>query len=285
MKKQQKKSKEQNRLICIVMLAVILLCPVFSYASFSDIEGYWGGDVILNWTNKGLAKGYNDGTFRPKNEITRAEFMSLINNAFGFTEEVDIDFKDVLEGKWYLSTIKKSKAAGYINGYEDGTIRPDKLITREEVASIIAKMTNLNQYEEGSKMFKDQERMKWSRGYIGAVANEKYMAGYPDGNFKPLNNITRGEAIFALDNIINKAGIQIIAKQDFLGITYIHVIWNKESQPLKVIANGNELKFDKDDGKWKGTSLYLNIGDGVEITAIGNGMEYRKTVFVKDIAD
>ena len=285
MGEQQKKSKEQNRLICIIMLAVILLNPISAYAGFSDIEGYWAEEVILDWTNKGLAKGYNDGTFRPGNEITRAEFMSLVNNAFGFIKEMDIDFKDVLEGKWYLSTIKKSKAAGYINGYEDSTIRPDKLITREEVASIIAKMTNLNQYEEGSKMFKDQDQMKWSRGYIGAVVKEKYMAGYPDGNFRPLNNITRGEAIFALDNIINKAGIQIIAKQDFLGITYIHVICNRENQPSKVTANGNELKFDKDDGKWKGTSLDLNIGDEIEITAIGNDMEYRKTVVVKDIKD
>lgn len=140
MGEQQKKSKEQNRLICIIMLAVILLNPISAYASFSDIEGYWAEEVILDWAKKGFVKGYNDGTFRPKNEITRAEFMSLVNNAFGFIKEMDIDFKDVLEGKWYISTIKKAKAAGYINGYEDGNpvitdpeAKPAQLVSITEV--------------------------------------------------------------------------------------------------------------------------------------------------------
>jgi hypothetical protein len=279
--------KKLARLICIAMIATIFMSivPLEVYASVSDISGYWAEDVIAQWIEKGLANGYRDGTFRPKNDISRAEFMKLVNNAFEFTEEIEIDYKDVLEGKWYVSTIKKAKAAGYISGYKDGTMKPDNPITREEVAAIITRIMNLSPDEKGIESFKDKNEMRWSKGYIGAVATAKYMVGFPDGTFKPLNNITRGEAVYALNNIIGKKEVQVIAKQDFFGITYIRVLWDKGVKPSSVKANGKELNYDDTDKKWKGTSLDLEIGDEVEITVIQDGVETKMTVIVKDILD
>ena len=279
--------KKLFRFVCIAILATILINPIPSnaYANISDIKDFWAEDVIWDWVNKGLANGYPDGTFKPNKSISRAEFMSLVNSAFEFTKEGTIDFKDVIEGKWYVSTIKRAKAAGYINGYDDGTMRPENPITREEVATIITKIINLEKYESGTEIFKDKDQMTWSRGYVGAVANEQYMVGFPDGTFRPINNITRGEALYALNNILGKAGVEIIAKQDFLGITYIHVVWNREINPSIITANGEELSYDKIDKKWKGTSLNLNIGDTVEIISIENGIEHKMSVVVKDLLD
>lgn len=278
--------KKLTRLICSTLAIAVFMAivPLYAYAS-TDLSGYWAKDVIIQWLEKGLASGYSDGTFRPQNQITRAEFMSLVNNAFNFTEEAEINFKDVAEDKWYARVVKIAKAAGYINGYQDGTMRPESPITREEVATIIAKIKNLPLDEGTVEVFKDKEQIKWSKGFVGAVVNAKYMVGFPDGTFKPQNNITRGEAIYALNNIISKEEVKLIAKRDFFGITYIQVLWNKGVHPSSVKANGKDLTYDKEEGKWKGTSLELNIGDIVEITVLQNGVESKETVIVKDILD
>lgn len=279
--------KKLTRILCSVMAAAIFisLFSLEAHASVRDISGHWAEDVITKWIEKGLASGYSDGTFRANASISRAEFMKLVNNAFKLTQEAEIDYTDVTEGKWYVNTIKIAKAAGYINGYQDGTVRPDAPITREEAATIITKITNLSLNEKAIEGFKDKDQIKWSKGYIGAVTTAKYMVGFPDGTFKPLNNITRGEAIYALNNIISKEEVKLIAKQDFFGITYIQVVWNKGVKPLSVKANGKDLTYDEKEGKWKGTSLELNIGDTVEIAVLENGAESKATVVVEDILD
>jgi len=95
-----------------------------------DVEGHWAERQIAGWLEKDLASGYPDGTFRPENHITRAEFMILANNAFGFTERAGINFSDVLSTDWFYQEVGRAVAAGYISGYGDGTIRPGLKISR-----------------------------------------------------------------------------------------------------------------------------------------------------------
>ncbi|MGI6145153.1 MAG: S-layer homology domain-containing protein, partial [Peptococcia bacterium] len=59
-------------------------------ANFKDIENHWAVRQISDWLNKDLVGGYTDGTFKPDNSITRAEFIALVNRAFGFTETVPV---------------------------------------------------------------------------------------------------------------------------------------------------------------------------------------------------
>lgn len=66
---------------------------------FSDIDSHWSKDFVLEFANKGFINGYSDGTFGPDNSITRAEFVKIVNNAFGFKEMADIDFTDI-ECEW-----------------------------------------------------------------------------------------------------------------------------------------------------------------------------------------
>ena len=282
--------KRQKAVLWLIMTVIlsISVIPLEAHGHIDDISGHWAEEVILEWIEKGLANGYSDGNFRPNNEITRAEFMKLTNNAFGFTEEKSINYMDVVEGQWFYDTIQKASANGYITGYEDNTIRPNNPITREEVATIIARIMNLNSKGEGIEDFIDKDNINWSRGYVGAVVSKKYMVGFPDGSFKPQKNITRGEAIYALNNIIGKKemkDVEAIVKQDFLGITYIHVISNSEDKPLEVKANDQNLTYDKEDGRWKGTTLDLEIGDTVTISIIRGRGEEMLTVKVRDMTD
>jgi hypothetical protein len=81
-----------------------------------DIQGHWAQAQIADWVEKGLARGYNDGTFKPDKSITRAEFITLVNKAFGFTKKSQINFKDVSTADWYSEEIAKAAAEGYITG-------------------------------------------------------------------------------------------------------------------------------------------------------------------------
>jgi hypothetical protein len=86
----------------------------------SDIQGNWAEPQIRDWVNKGLAAGYEDGTFGPDNNISRAEFMALANRAFGFKSTVSTSFSDVSAADWFAGEVGKALDAGYISGYQDG---------------------------------------------------------------------------------------------------------------------------------------------------------------------
>ena len=165
-------------------------------------RGPLGKDTITKWVDEGKVSGYEDGTFKPENPISRAEFMVLVNNALGFTKEAAIDFSDVPADAWFAEHVAKAKAAGYIGGYPDGTAKPGANISRQEVAVIIANLKNLTANAAAADKFNDADLIQdWSKGAIGAVVEAGFMSGYPDVTFKPGDSIKRAEALVALDNL------------------------------------------------------------------------------------
>src|SRR5665648_1268382 len=130
--------------ILTVLCMVLTLAPSPAFAAtMSDISGHWAQTTIQSWTDNNLIKGYPDGTFKLDNNITRAEFITLVNGAFGYTKTVPISFTDVDQNAWYASAIAVAVEAGYIIGYPDGTMRPDNPISRVEAATIIMKINKL----------------------------------------------------------------------------------------------------------------------------------------------
>lgn len=165
-----------------------------------DVQGHWAEKTINKWRQKSLVGGYPDGTFKPDRKLTRAEFVALVNRAFNYTKEAAVQFTDVSSEEWYIADIAKAVAAGYINGYPDGTFRPDQIITRQEVAAILTRILSLEETTEDIKKLKDQAEIPfWSLGSIGAVVSSGYMGEYVDGTFRPSQPLTRAEAVSALD--------------------------------------------------------------------------------------
>lgn len=199
----------KRALVLLLMLSMVI--PMFSSQSFavnqegqfSDIKGHWAEEKIQAWIDEGLIQGYLDGSFKPDNFITRAEFMSLVNHAFGYKGEAEISFKDVSEDAWYYQAVSIARAAGYMDGYTDHTMRPENPITRQEVSKILALIKNLEKDVETANSFSDSSSIAaWSKGFVGAAAAATIMVGYTDESFKPLNKITRAEAVAALDNVL-----------------------------------------------------------------------------------
>ena len=196
-----------KKTVLAAMLSIYMLLALTGYAlaaGFNDIQGHWAETQINNWLEKGLAGGYEDGTFKPNNEVTRAEFVALVNRSFGIESQgAEADFTDVQPGQWYFQNIAAAKAEGYIGGYPDGTFRPNQTITRQEAASILVRLSGLEQTTEGLAQFKDAGQIPdWSRASSGAIAKAGFMGGYPDGTFKAQKSITRAEAIVTLDRAL-----------------------------------------------------------------------------------
>ncbi len=162
----------------------------------TDIAGHPAKGDIEDFIARGYIKGYFDGTFKPEGQVTRAEFMSMINKVYNFTVKADISFSDVAAGDWYYDEIAKAKAAGCIAGYEDGTMRPDGLITHQEVATIFYKLKNLSADETSVAGLSDAAKVApWAKGAVGAVVKAGVMRGNSINAFMPEKKLVRGDAV------------------------------------------------------------------------------------------
>lgn len=137
-----------------VALCMILgvLSPTLMYAQVSvgtDIDGHWAEAQIERWIERGIVKGYEDGTFKPENPIKRCEFAALMNRTFGFVEKAEVNFSDIEGTEWFVEDIAKAVAAGYMKGDAEGTFRPDDPIARQEAALVLARIYELG--DQGKK--------------------------------------------------------------------------------------------------------------------------------------
>lgn len=252
----------------IIILIIISFTSVNAFAAEpTDISDHWAKDIIQNSINNGLARGYLDGTFRPDNNITRAEFMSLVNGIFEYTQVTEVNYSDVNIAEWYAYTVSVAKAAGYITGYPDNTMRPDSPISREEAAMIIMTLNNIEGNSQGINKFADKGLFFWSMDAVGAVSIANIMKGYPDGNFVPQNFIKRGEAVAALDKAHSYGKNNIIYRAEG---TY-----GPETGVLNV--DGNVIVTEK------GTILQNMVISGNLIVnkSVGDGNVYLKNIVVK----
>lgn len=190
--------KKPITLILSIILVSSLTTPTIATTPSSDYALNWAKETIQSAITSGIAHGYPDGSFKPNNEITRAEFFELTNNVFSFTREVDITYPDVAPNAWYAPVISKAEAAGYIVGYPDGTVKPEGKITRQEVAVIINSLKSLNTVSETVTFNDALSIADWSFQAVKVVAGAKIMIGYPDGSFKPEAQITRAEALVSI---------------------------------------------------------------------------------------
>jgi|GEM_PF-1929663 len=210
-----------NKRIFSVLCSV---CLVFSMvpisfgapAAFSDVKGHWAETQIMDWVAQGFISGYEDGSFKPDKAISRVELFALINRSFGFADAAQANFTDPALSGWKLVEVQKAVKAGYIQGYKDGTIRPDSLITRQEMAVVLTRLLGLSSASRSdAAVFSDADNIaSWSIGAVGAVAANQLMAGNGDGAFRPTDSMTRAEAVTALEQalhvrtrVYDKAGI------------------------------------------------------------------------------
>lgn len=193
--------------------------------------------------------GYPDGTVQPEGQITRAEactifFRLLTDSSRDYYFARTNDYSDVNRGDWFNNAISTLSNAGIVTGYNDGTFRPNQPITRGEMAKIIANFANLN---KGTKSFTDLSG-HWSKTYVELAAGNGWIAGYPDGSFRPDQKITRAETVTMINRVLER----VPAKE------------------LRLLSRSIMLTFpDNNPGDW----YYIAIQEA------SNSHEYQRSVY------
>lgn len=176
-------------------------------AGFTDIGGHWAEATIKEAVSLKIVGGYPDGTYLPDNLIKREEFLKLLSNIL--TEKPDttntkLPFTDVVEGEWYVPTIKIAVAAGITSGYENGTFGIGLMISRQEAAKIAGSVIPSYDVEdeEGADSALDTGLIAdWAYEYVDLMFKKGYMKGDTEGNFRPTMALTRAEAATILLNV------------------------------------------------------------------------------------
>ncbi|MDL2273798.1 S-layer homology domain-containing protein [Oscillospiraceae bacterium OttesenSCG-928-G22] len=256
-------------LIMIVALLIPLCVPGALAADVTDIKGHWAETQINRWIYLGYISGYTDNTFRPDSPISRAEFMALVNRAFGYTTAGYISYADVGTNDWYYRTVQIASYRGYITGYSDNTMRPNAQITRQEVAVMLTRILNLSPNAVPAQNYADYGKIDaWSSGAIGAVTQAGLMSGYGDNTFRAKANMSRAESVVALARALDKQpGQEVIQDVTVTSSSY----GNSSTQTI----NGN-LYID-----YSGNVSLLNLvvkGNIVVRSKVGD-----KTVTMKNV--
>ena len=166
---------------------------------------------VPNWLNTedhySYIVGYEDGTIKPNNNITRAEvatifFRLLTDNARERYWSTTNDFSDVAAESWYNNAISTLSNMGIINGYEDGTFKPNAPITRAEFTAIATRFFDYEAEYDGA--FNDVSARAWYADYVQAAVDMGLVDGYPDGGFHPDAYITRAEACTIVNRVLHR---------------------------------------------------------------------------------
>ena len=121
--------------------------------SYSDVKtGDWFNNAVSTLSKAGIIAGYEDGSFRPNGYITRAEFATIAARFFDVTYNGKDLFPDI-SGHWAKDYINQAANKGFVNGYEDGTFKPDRNITRAEAVTLVNR--TLDRHPDKSHFTKD----------------------------------------------------------------------------------------------------------------------------------
>ena len=250
---------KMKRLIATALAAAMIfgLVSVGFAASFEDVEAYEFEDSVLKLADLGIINGYPDGTFKPDNLVTRAEFAKMIVCMLGLDaaakslEGEAVPFADVDADHWAAGHINVAQMMGIVNGYEDGTFRPDGNITYAEALKMV--LAGMGYSEDGFLV------VRWPATWI-AKAIELEL----DKDLTIVSGlaITRGEVAKLFDNSLTKKHVVVkdgefverdpaVTFMSKLKVNYIEgqvidspELWSNTSGKVKI-----DGKTDKDEDK------------------------------------
>lgn len=165
-----------------------------SKTEFTDMASHWSKTYVDSLVSKGILNGYTDGTYRPQNNVTRAELAKIIVEAFDITASGSIPFADVSDDAWYANYVDAASAKGVVAGY-NGRFNPNESVSRQDAALMVYRaMRSVYQFGSSEAPFADKSDIA---DYAINAANALYEAGVLQGDtmgsFRPLDNLTRAE--------------------------------------------------------------------------------------------
>lgn len=198
-----------------VLYNLLASYPPVTDGSFSDVSaGAWYATEVNTLVELDVLSGYEDGTFRPNNAVTRAEFVTAVCKCFDSLSTGSAGFSDV-SGHWAEGFINQAVAEDWISGFPDGTFRPDESIQRCQVTAILNKALERTgsgfAADAGTQEFVDVPSSHWAYEHIAEAAdpvyddptatitgNEVRVRSGPDTTYTILGYVNAGDLVYVL---------------------------------------------------------------------------------------
>ncbi|MBD3921678.1 S-layer homology domain-containing protein [Paenibacillus sp. PR3] len=247
-------------MVALLVMIMTVAAPV-SAMKLQDSQSHWAQAAIDKWSGYGVVQG-SGGNFRPNDQITRAEFATMVNNIMKYTDKGDNPFSDVKSEAWYADALIKLSTADVMNGV-NGKALPNNEITRQEAAVMLFNAFHISAGSNSASFADSGDIAAWAKDAVASLAGQKVINGMPDGSFKPQAHLTRAEAVTIFNNLIQDL---VNASGEHTGDVQGNVVVN---------AAGAELKDMKISG-----DLYITEGVGEGEVTLSN-VQIEGSVFVE----
>ena len=202
MNRQSQRTVSLGRRTVACLLALVMVLGLVP-AALPQAAAVSVNDAMQKVVDWGFMRGDINGNLRPNAPITRAEFVTIVNRAFGYHVMGKAPFTDVKDADWYAQDVSIAYTENYITGTTATTFSPKGKLTREQAVVILARNMRLQAYPGEDTSFSDsRDLQEWSRGLVEQAVRYHLVSGYPDGTFRPKRAITRGEAAVLLVNAV-----------------------------------------------------------------------------------
>lgn len=196
--------------ISILLLAVLMFVSIMPAAmaktlTFWDVkDNHWASEAINEMARRGIISGYSDGSFRPNDPVTRAEFAKIMIAAAGVKMENNNNlkqtFQDVGRNHWAFTYVEHAKP--YLTGYQSGSTfsyKPNENAVREDIAVALVRLLKYDTSKTADfnilNNFRDRDEISTNlREFIATAVATKLISGYDDRTFRPQAQLTRAEA-------------------------------------------------------------------------------------------
>ncbi len=176
--------------------------PVVPAPSVADPDDTGVSGWLDTANHTAFMQGDASGSFRPDADITRAEVCAIFHRLLKDKNvEATASFTDVAADAWYAEAVNVLATLEIVNGYADGTFKPENPISRAEFAAICARFAKT---ADGTVRFSDVPASHWAYDEINTAAAYGWITGYSDGAFKPDNNISRAEAATMVNRMLGR---------------------------------------------------------------------------------
>ncbi|MBW4540105.1 MAG: S-layer homology domain-containing protein [Myxacorys chilensis ATA2-1-KO14] len=205
---------------------IVMIAPAFAQATFPDVSSdYWAAQFIQELASRNIIEGFPDGSFRPNEAVTRAQFAAMIRKAFPNAQNVrtPINFADVPSNYWGYQAIQNAYTSGFLAGYPGGTFRPNENIPRAQV--LVSLASGLNYTTTGSadallQAYSDASNIPgYARNSIAAATERRIVVNYPDVKFlSPNQTATRADvAAFIYQALVSTGTVTAIQSPYIVG--------------------------------------------------------------------
>ncbi len=191
--------------VVAVVLGLAAAAPTIAAAKFEDIEYCWAEEAITALAEEGIIGGYPDGTFRPENPVTRAEFAKMVARAFAIRPAGEPRFSDI-DDDWAKAYITALSEAGIASGYPDGTFGPERHISRAEMVAMLIRAVKLGDkmesLEEPEPSFTDVAPEHWAFRAVETAGSLGILPVHFGVVFEPDLAATRAETAWMVKSLI-----------------------------------------------------------------------------------